>query len=86
MNDKRKKHARELAYANIRLEGYKFTEELKAVYDRFANNEISQLDAYNLLGIDIDKIPPETREKLGNTFMNDLHKRILKDNKKRHTI
>lgn len=72
---KGKNHARELAYANVRLEGYILTEEFKDVYEQFADNKISLLEAYELLNIDIAQIPPETRARLALSYKKNWEKK-----------
>lgn len=65
--------ARELAYANVRLEGFKITDEFKAIYEDFADNKISLLEAFKRLDINIEQIPTDKREELSRTFMNGIH-------------
>lgn len=69
--------AREQAYANIRLEGFNITDNFKAVYEAFTENMISQLEAFEKLGINIEQIPTDKREELSRTFMNSIHKKTL---------
>ncbi|WP_261844250.1 hypothetical protein [Aliamphritea ceti] len=64
--------ARVFAYANIELEGVKLTPEFKVIYEAFADNKISQLEAFRRLGINIEQIPSEKRDELAKMFMNDL--------------
>lgn len=76
-----RKAAREQAYANVKLEGFKVTDEFKAIYEDFADNKISQLEAFKRLGINIEQIPTDKREELSRTFMSDIHKETLQDPK-----
>lgn len=69
--------AREQAYANIRLEGFNITDNFKTVYEAFTENMISQLEAFEKLGLNIEKIPTNKREELSRTFMNGIHKETL---------
>ena len=68
-----KEEARKQAYANVKLEGFNVTDELKSAYEDFAENKISQLEAFKRLGIDIEQIPTKKREELTQVFMSDIH-------------
>lgn len=50
----KKSDVRAFAYANVELEGMQLTDEFKAIFDDFAENQISQLEAFKRLGIDIE--------------------------------
>lgn len=69
--------ARASAYANFELEGIKLAPEFKAFFDAFADNKISQLEAFQHLGIDIEQIPADKQKELSKTFMNGIHKEVL---------
>ncbi len=64
---------REQAYASLRLSGFKITDEFKDVYEDFANNNISQLEAFIMLGINIEQIPVKQLEKLASSYMFDTN-------------
>lgn len=59
-----KEQAKRLAFANVALEGYVITPEFKKVMNRYWDNEISMLDAFQIMGIDTSVIPEHEREKL----------------------
>lgn len=75
------KRAREQALANIKLEGFNITPEFETIYNDFADNKISQLEAFRRLGINVDQIPAEKREELEQMFMSDIHNRAFEQDK-----
>lgn len=71
-----RKDARRLAYANVRLEGFRISDEFKEVYDDFANNKISQLDALERLGINVEGAPKHIKIESSKIYMSDVNKHL----------
>jgi hypothetical protein len=74
-----RKLSRDLAYANIKLEGYRVSEEFKDIYEDFANNRISQLEALNRFGIDLGKVPVQKLAESSKTYMSDTYRHVEDD-------
>ncbi|WP_415902817.1 hypothetical protein ACMXYR_02755 [Neptuniibacter sp. QD29_5] len=66
------------AQANARLAGFKITTKHIEVLDKFTADEISVLEAYELLDIDISNIPDTECERLSKLYVRDIYEEQLR--------